>query len=106
MTDSNTYACSDQKVWTEDAVKVRLASGRGIPLRLLSPGEKFQLTFMPEVCGVVDSHGNMGSRVRFGSGIKVKQVKDHDGNILAEFESKSAPEIISSEAEVVPLSSE
>jgi hypothetical protein len=100
---SVTLERSEDKVWSPEAIKMRLSLGRGIPIRCLAPGQQFKITFIPEMVGTVHSHGSMGTRVRWGAGIKSKTITNADGQVVAQFDSLLAPEIISAEAEVTPL---
>lgn len=89
---------------TKDEILVRLAKGRGVPLCELDPGDAFVVFGNPALQGTVVDHGSMGSRVRYGTGIKVTTVRDRiTGEVKAEFESKVTPDIISGGTEVLPL---
>lgn len=72
-------------------------------LETLSPDERFFVTAIPELRGVVLHVGQCGVRVKYDGTDQKRTIKDVDGEVQAEFTAPGKPVLISGGTEVTRL---
>jgi hypothetical protein len=73
-------------------------------LDTLSPDERFEVTGMPVLKGIVLHIGSAGVRVKYDGSDQKREVKDKiDGTVLAEFTAPGKPVLISGGTEVTKV---